>query len=171
MVTKTMIKHCIICGAEFSAPPSSKKITCSPACSKAQKRISHTGKHNTWPAKSRLNQSATMREKGFTDQAKQALKTAMTLPESQRGQQHRSAKIWTLIDPDGAEHTIVNLLDWSRRNAHLFDVVRTDADRERVAANIRSGFEHIARSIQGRMEHPVYRYKGWGLAKPPESKR
>ena len=112
-----------------------------------------------------------MREKGFTEQAQQALKAAMMLPESQRGQQHRSAKVWVLIDPDGEEHTIVNLLDWSRKNAHLFDVVITDADRERVATNIRTGFEHISRSIQGLREHPVYRYKGWGLAKPPEDKQ
>jgi len=36
-----MIKHCVICGAAFEAQPTSKKITCSKACSTVRKAQSH----------------------------------------------------------------------------------------------------------------------------------
>ena len=165
-----MIKHCIICGAEFSAPPSSKKITCSPECSGKRKTLSHNGNHNTWSIKARAIHSERMKAKGLTDSAKKALSAAYSRPDSKRGPQHRNAKVWVLIDPDGAHHTVVNLLDWARQHAHLFDVVDTAEDRERVSRNIRSGFEHISQTILGHREHPVYSYKGWGLASNPKSK-
>lgn len=41
-----MIKRCVICGAEFPAPPSSKKITCSKVCSAKRKSETHSVTQN-----------------------------------------------------------------------------------------------------------------------------
>lgn len=163
-----MIKHCIVCGAEFTAPPSSKKVTCSPDCMTIRKRMSHQGKSNTWSPASKRRQSAAKRRIGFTDQARLALDIALALPDSQRGPDHRSAKVWILIDPDGRQHTVTNLLDWARRHADTFDIVTSDEDRERIANNIRTGFGNISLSMKGLRKHPVSSYKGWGLAQPPQ---
>ena len=165
-----MIKRCVICGAEFTAPPSSKKITCSPECSSRRKTLSHDGKHNVWTMQARLNHSERLKAKGFNDSAKKGLSVANSRPGSKRGPQNRNAKVWVLIDPDGVEHTVVNLLHWSRQHAHEFDAVLTDADRERVALNIRTGFGNICQSMRGTRKHPVYRYKDWGLASFPTHK-
>ena len=113
-------------------------------------------------------QSQVMRDKGLTEQLKQALKIANAMPESQRGPQNRNSKVWTLIDPDGNEVIVINLLDWARKNAHLFDAVHSAEEREHVATNIKSGFVQISRCMQGKRKRPAYSYKGWGLAKPPE---
>lgn len=164
-----MVKHCVVCGAAFNAPPSSKKITCSSECSKARKALTHTDKHNAWSLCARQRLSETRKACCPTlDRARQA---ALALPESQRGPQNRGAKIWTLIDPDGHELEVVNLLHWARINAGLFDIVNDAADRERVAHNISTGFQQIIRSMCGkRPKSPIYTYKGWGIKSLPESK-
>lgn len=86
------------------------------------------------------------------------------------GAQHREAKHWALIDPDGRRHEVTNLLDWARQNAEAFDAVKSDADRERVANNIRSGFGGIVQSMMGRKKHPCMTYKGWRLGDWPRDK-
>lgn len=45
-----MIRHCVVCGAEYSTPPSNNKRTCSPVCSAAWRSRQHKGRHNTWSA-------------------------------------------------------------------------------------------------------------------------
>jgi len=162
-----MIKHCIICGATFAAPPSSKKVTCSPACSAARKTASHTGKRNTWSPEARRQLSARRKAEGYTPNARAGLTAAMARPDSQRGPQHREAKVWTLIDPEGHRHEVTNLLHWARINAHLFDTPADAADRERIANNIRSGFGQIVQSRLGHKKHPCYTYKGWTLGDWP----
>lgn len=165
-----MKRACVICGALFDAPPSSKKITCSKACSAARKTKTHTGVHNVWSDAARAKLSASRKSQGFTDGAKKALDAAMALPESQRGEQHRDAKIWVLIDPTGVRYEIVNLRDWARRHAEWFEIPADDKDRERIANNIRSGFGGILQSMQGRKKHPCFTYKGWRLGDWPRDK-
>lgn len=165
-----MIKHCVICGAAFAAPPSSKKVTCSPACSAARRSASHISVRNAWSDSARRQLSERRRAEGYTPNARAGLTAAMARPDSQRGPLHRSAKRWILIAPDGARHEVVNLLDWARRHAELFDVVQDAADRERVARNIRSGFGQIVQSRLGHRKHPVETYKGWTLADSPREK-
>lgn len=164
-----MIRHCVICGAAFTAPPSSKKITCSAACSTQRKRESHTGVSNHWSDSARATQSKRIKAKG-TEQANRALTIAMALPESQRGPQNRGSKVWVLVAPDGERFEVVNLMDWARHHAHWFDVVVDDADRERVARNIHSGFGGIVQTMMGQRKHPVRTYKGWGLGDWPRDK-
>ena len=165
-----MIKYCVICGAPFQAPPSSKKITCSAACSTKRKTLSHMGKSNQWSEESQQNLSKIRKAQGYSDNAKAGLSAAMALPDSQRGEQHREAKIWVLIAPDDTVYHVINLLDWSRKHAHWFDAVQDDADRERIARNIRSGFGQIVRSMKRLRKHPIYTYKGWRLGDWPREK-
>lgn len=92
---------------------------------------------------------------------------ALALPEGQRGEQNRESKTWELIDPTGNHIIVRNLLDWSRRNYTLFEPA--DADPEKAATRISSGFKAIASSMRGvksRQRH-VSTYKGWSLAAPP----
>ena len=166
-----MIKHCVICGAAFEAPPSSKKITCSKACSTVRKAQSHTGKRNEWSEASRVRLSERRRSEGYSPNAQAGLAAAMALPEGQRGEQHRSAKRWTLIAPDGTRYEVVNLLDWARRHAEWFDVVADDADRDRIAGNVLSGFGGIVQSMMGRKKRPCYTYKGWRLVDWPKDRK
>ena len=165
-----MIKHCVVCGAPFDAPPSSKKITCSKACSSERKSRTHTDIHNAWSADARARQSIRLHSLGATDSTRRGLEAAMTRPDSQRGPNHREAKRWVLIAPDGERFEIVNLMDWARRHAHWFDTVQDDADRERIAGNVRSGFGGIVQSMLGHKKRPCYTYKGWRIGDWPRDK-
>lgn len=166
-----MIRHCVICGTAFNAPPSSKKITCSPTCSAKRKAESHTGVSNAWSESAKLNQSRRLKSQGYSPNARNGLAAAMARPDSQRGQQHRAAKVWLLIDPGGQRHRVVNLMDWARAHAHWFDVPANDADRERIARNIRSGFGQIVQSRLGHRKNNIYTYKGWSLGDWPQDKK
>lgn len=165
-----MVKYCVVCGAPFDAPPSSKKITCSPECSTKRKAASHTGKHNVWSDDAKKRLSAIRKAEGYSASARAGLAAAMQRPDAQRGEQHREAKKWVLVAPDGTVYRIINLLDWARKHAHWFDAVETDSDRERVAHNIRSGFCQIVLSMSGKRKKGIYTYKGWRLGAWPESK-
>ena len=165
-----MVKKCVICGRQFAAPPSSKKVTCSRDCSTIRKVESHTGTSNTWSDESRKRLSAARKSEGYTPSLARAFVAAMARPDSQRGPQNRNAKRWVLIDPSGRRHEFTNLLDWARRHAELFDTVESDADRERVARNIRSGFGGIVLSMSGRRKTPCSTYKGWRLGDWPRDK-
>ena len=166
-----MVKRCIVCGAEFNAPPSSKKITCSKECSVIRKRQSHAGVSNSWSSEARKKWSAKQKAGGFSANAQRGVAAALALPEGQRGPQNRGSKHWVLIDLDGHEHHVINLKDWARRNAELFDTVTDDNDRERVANNIKSGFAQIVRSMQGKRKDTIRTYKGWRVIGPPKGKK
>lgn len=165
-----MVKRCVICGAAFSAPPSSKKVTCSPECSAVRKAQAHAGVRNAWSDGARARLSDRRKAEGYSPSARRGLAAAMALPGSQRGEGHRSAKMWVLIAPDGTRYEVINLLDWARRHAEWFDAVADDADRERIAGNIRSGFGQIVRSMKRLRKHPIYTYKGWRLGDWPREK-
>ena len=45
-----MIRHCVVCGAEFETPPSNNKRACSPACSAEWRSQQHKGRHSKWSA-------------------------------------------------------------------------------------------------------------------------
>lgn len=163
-----MIKHCIICGAAFQSPPSAKKVTCSPACRSIRAARSARTAKRTWSqeAKDRRATDPTIATHMAQIQPA-AVAAAHALPEGQRGPQNRESKVWELIDPTGQHIVVTNLLDWARRNYTLFEPV--DADPEKAARRIASGFEAIASSMRGACsrQRPVSTYKGWGLASLP----
>ena len=165
-----MIRRCVVCGAEFSAPPSSKKITCSPGCSSKRKSASHLGKRNLWPLEARRRLAHDRRGFGYSPASMRGRAIASALPDSQRGPRNRESKCWILVDPSGNIHHVTGLLDWARKHAEDFDTLRDEEDRERVAHNIRAGFGNIVRSILHQPKHPVYTYKGWSLKGPPMPK-
>lgn len=103
----------------------------------------------------------------FESVRKKGSAAAMELPEGQRGPQNRESKVWVLIDPSGNYVTVVNLLDWCRKNYTLFEPPCEDVDR--AAIRVSSGFKAIASSMRGvkSRQRPSTTYKGWGLAKIP----
>lgn len=156
-----MIKHCVICGAEFSTPPSNNKSTCSPACSHKWRSQKHTGATITWGAEARV---AARSRAAKTGNLKNGTAAALKLPEGQRGPQNREAMIWHLRDPDGNPVIAVNLLDWARHHTEDFGMEPTEAS----AINISTGIRNIKRSIEGKIKRngkpmTVSSYKGWTL--------
>lgn len=166
-----MIKYCVICGAAFKSPPSDKKVTCSPAC--RSERCSRQQRGKPRP-KSPAVRAAMANDPAVQERMQwlQPIGTAaaMALPEGQRGPQNRTSKIWELIDPSGKHIIVTNLLDWGRNNYTLFEPA--DADPEKAAIRIRSGFAAIACSMRGvkSRKRPASSYKGWGLAALPRDK-
>ena len=156
-----MKRNCVVCGAEFDAPPSSNKVTCSPACSRVRKVQTHKGKSNRWAAdKCDSARQAAAR----TGNLRRGTAAALKRPDGQRGLEHRDAKVWYLRDPEGNEVVAVNLLDWARHHTADFDMEPTDHN----AFIIASGFRQIKRSIEGKRYRngklsPVSTYKGWTL--------
>lgn len=71
-----MVKRCVICGAAFSAPPSSKKITCSAECSARRRTMSHIGKRNTWSVEARARLSKARKDEGYGAAARRGLAAA-----------------------------------------------------------------------------------------------
>lgn len=158
-----MIRHCVVCGAEYSTPPSNNKRTCSPACSAAWRSRQHKGRHNKWSAAAKQNAAAAAERTGNLAHGTEA---ALALPEGQRGPQNRNAKIWHLRSPEGEPVVAVNLLDWAREHAaDDFGVESTDENAARIAA----GFRQLKRSMEGKLRrkngapYTVSTYKAWTL--------
>lgn len=159
-----MIKTCIICGAEFKASPSDKKVTCSPACRSIRAAQSAKTAKRAWSeaAKQRRRDDPDI-QRQMSDLQAPGVTAALSLPEGQRGPQNRESKVWILIDPEGNHIRVKNLLDWARHNYTLFEP--ESADPEKAAVRIRTGFGAIASSMRGVKcrKRPVSSYKGWGL--------
>ena len=155
-------KRCVVCGKEFEAPPSSKKITCSRECSKAQKQRAHTGLRWTMSEEGRRHMK---REGAALERAREtalsASAIASTLPEGQKGPQNRTCKVYVLKDPDNVLHLAVGLLPWARENYALFEPESSDPCAS--AQRISSGLRAIISKSPSRINHPVSSYKGWQI--------
>lgn len=166
-----MEKQCVICGAVFQAPPSSKKVTCSPACRSIRAANAARTSKRRWneDARQRRSQSSNIRDMMTAIQPK-ASAAAAAIPEGQRGPQNRESKVWILVRPDGHRFTVINLLDWARQNYKLFEPTCTDS--EKAAVRITKGFTAIASSMRGvkSRQRPVSTYKGWSLDELPSGK-
>lgn len=157
-----MKRNCVVCGAEFDAPPSSNKVTCSSACSRVRKVQTHKGKSSRWAAD---KHDSARQAAARTGNLRHGTAAALKRPDGQRGPEHREAKVWYLRDPEGNEVIAVNLLDWARHHTADFDMEPTDHN----AAVIASAFRQIKRSIEGKRYRNgkpslVSTYKGWTLA-------
>lgn len=163
-----MIKYCIICGATFESPPSTKKVTCSPACRSIRAANAARSSHRKWSPEAKARRSADPAVMEHMAELQSiGVAAALALPEGQRGEQNRESKTWELIDPTGNHIVVKNLLDWSRRNYTLFEPA--DAEPGEAAMRISSGFKAIASSMRGvkSRQRPVSTYKGWSLAALP----
>lgn len=160
----------MICGAVFQAPPSDKKVTCSPACrSRRAAMAAKASAGRTWSTEKkarRANDPDVIAKLASIQQI--GSQAALAIPEGQRGPQNRESKVWELIDPDGNHITVTNLLDWARTNYTLFEPPCDDVDA--AARRVSNGIMTIATSMRGARsrQRPVSSYKGWGLARLPE---
>ena len=160
----------MICGAVFQAPPSDKKVTCSPACrSRRAALAAKASAGRTWSTEKkarRANDPDVIAKLASIQQI--GSQAALALPEGQRGPQNRESKVWELIDPDGNHITVTNLLDWARNNYTQFEPPCDDVDAS--ARRVSNGIMTIATSMRGARsrQRPVSSYKGWGLARLPE---
>ena len=163
-----MLKKCVICRATFKAPPSSKKVTCSPAC-RSKRAADAARRGHKWSDDARRRRASDPYViAGLSRVSADGLAAAAALPEGQRGPQNRESKMWELIDPDGNHITVTNLLDWARNNYTLFEPPCDDVDA--AARRVSNGIMTIATSMRGARsrQRPVSSYKGWGLARLPE---
>ena len=166
-------KTCVICGKPFKIYPSeSERQCCSKKCGAALRTQNGKRGGTRWSAEAknafRHNQAAA---KAREASSPKGLAAAALLPENQKGPQNREALVWVLIDPSGNQHCVVNLLDWARKNKHLFFDEGISGD---VAANrIANGFRAIASSMRGvsSRKRPVQSYKGWSLAGLPHPQK
>lgn len=166
-----MTKYCVICGAPFSVPPSSKKVTCSPECRSKRAAISSSNTNRKWSAEAKARRAADVRIIAQLSSIQDiATAAALERPDGMRGPEHRASKIWTLIDPSGNKIIVTNLLDWARKNYDLFEPQCDDVDA--AAARISKGFQAIASSMRGvkSRERPARHYKGWSLDGLPYNK-
>lgn len=164
-------KICVICGKPFTVSPSSEKQQCCSRKCGTELRTRNGNREYGWDnaAKERRKNDAEVSDR-MRNLQPMAVEAALKLPGGQRGEQNREARIWTLVDPEGNYHRVVNLLDWARENKRLFFEESIPDD---VAANrIASGFRAIASSMRGveSRKRPVCSYKKWKLAKLPEDK-
>ena len=150
-----MIKKCVVCGADFYAPPSSGKATCSSECSKTYKSKLRMGRTLSDEAKRKISEKAKAR--GFYPNLKKGTKAAMNSEKAGRTESNSSAKMWMIVSPDGKSYTVTNLSNWIRNNIHFFDCEPTDKNVTRIA----HGFYTIKKNIKTNQRGQTY--KGWTI--------
>lgn len=171
MSRSSMIKHCVICGGAFCAPPSSKKVTCSKEC-RSKRAAASASRGHKWSSEAKQRRAKNPNVKRQMDALQSVGQAAAhALPGGRRGPQNRESKVWELVTPDGDHITVTNLLDWSRLNYTLFEPPCDNVDA--AAIRVSTGFRAIASSMRGAKSRPraVTTYKGWSLAKLPEKRR
>lgn len=158
-------RKCVICGKEFECYPSDKKVTCSNECRRERQRRLVSKKPVKWSegAKKRLS------ERGQTENLKLGTDAAKESPIAGRFETNQNAKIWTLVDPEGNEIEVRNLLLWCREHTELFGKPPGDKSAEQISC----GFRAIAQTMTGARGRPgkqkgAMSYFGWTLKRPPE---
>lgn len=158
-------RKCIICGNSFRCYPSDKRVTCSKDCQRERARRQIKKSPVKWGEEARKRLS----QKGKTSNLRLGTEAAKRSPAAGRFETNHTAKVWTLIDPDGGEHVVRNLRLWARDHTELFDKPCTD----KSAVQITSGFAAIAqtlkraRGVKGK-PNGATTYFGWRLKKLPE---
>lgn len=146
-------KECVVCGAEFEAPPSSKKITCSPRCSSTRKRETHLGKRHPWSDDARARLAA----RGQTRNLAKGTPAAQQSPIAGPFETNREAKIWRLLSPTGERYEVRNLALFCREHPELF------GDEPELAY---AGLRQVQAWLQGKTRRRVSQWKGWTLERP-----
>ena len=145
-------KKCVICGKEFNAPPSSKKITCSQECSSARKSQSHKGVRNQWNKESRAKLSA----QGRTANLLLGTPAARASPISGPFETNRNAKHWILKSPEGILHEFDNLNLFIRSHPEWFSNPKSASTALRASAACLAG-----NPAPSRKARQFSQYKGW----------
>lgn len=148
-----MIKKCVVCGAEFYAPPSSKKITCSSACSRKRKSEVLKGHTISEETKNKISEKAKRQDR--TEILSKGNQASQKSPKSGRFDTNVSAKDWILISPEGIRYECHSMINFVRKNPELFGINGDDESVNRCAAGIRAIKGNI---LHGRRGHT---YHGW----------
>ncbi len=148
------IKRCVICGSEFNAPLSSKKITCSKQCSARYRTLFIRGVKRSEEARKKMSDKAKERE---NEQLKLGTPAAQKSEKAGRFVTNSSAKQWVLMSPDKKIYPCTNLMEFIRRNTELFGCELT----EKNVQNIAHGFFTIKKNIKRKKGSVTY--KGWTL--------
>lgn len=158
-------KVCVICGKCFPSPPSAKVVTCSPPCRSARARMARLARtdlnHFTEAQRKKFRESE--RRKAVSKYAQSmATEAALKLPAGQRGCQNRTSKLWIIVTPSGQKVAAINLVQFVRDNADIFDIDPID---DNAVHSIASGFRIISRTYLGKNKgRPVYHCHEFGLA-------
>lgn len=152
---KRMIKKCVECGAEFTAPPSSKKITCSNEC--RNKRCSRLLSGHTVSDEAKIKISQAAKKRGYSDNFKKGTVAAMASEKAGRNENNSSAKTFLIVSPDRRQFEVTNLRHWIRNHADMFDCKGTDEDIDRIA----HGFYTVKKNIKKNQRGQTY--KGWTI--------
>lgn len=144
------VRRCVICGAEFNAPPSSNKVTCSTPCRRERARRAATGRKRTWSEEKRARYKA----RGPSPNLKLGTPAARNSPKSGPFETNQNALVWTIRSPEGVAYTVRNLKLWLREHAEILPGTPEQAW---------AGIMQIKRSMDGKTKRPVTQWKGWTL--------
>lgn len=148
-------RACVVCGSPFAAPPSSKRLTCSPACATARRRQAHAGKRNQWSPEARARLGA----RGQTANLALGTPAARRSPVAGPYDTNQEAKVWSVVHIESGWHAEVrNLRKWCRDHPHLF----APDPWERAYAGLRQ----VQAWLMGKRARQVSRWKGWTLSGP-----
>lgn len=150
-----MIKKCVQCKAEFYAPPSSKKITCSKECSSAHRKEMLTGVKRSEEVKENMSKSAKERQ-SFQNLSK-GTPSAKVSAKGGRFETNSNAKGWVLLSPDKKVYKCVNLQEFIRKNIELFECELTDENVSRIS----HGFYRAKKNIKENSN--TITYKDWTI--------
>lgn len=152
---KKMIKKCVECGAEFSSPPSSKKVTCSKECQIKRKSRILSGHKVSDETKTKISRAA--KKRGYSENLKRGSAAAAISEKAGRNVNNSSAKTYLLLSPDGKQFNVTNLNHWIRNHIDLFDCIGTDEDISRISHGFYTVKKNIKKNIRGQT------YKGWTI--------
>ena len=150
------IKKCVVCGAQFYAPPSSKKITCGKECSRVRKLKTHAGQR----CKEKTKAAISAANKGKRPPTYTSFVAANKASEkTQRTEMNSAAKWWKIRNIDsGEEYEFVSLSNFIRTHPELFDV---DAADDTAVHRVCAGFHTIKRNLK--TGKSCITYKGWQI--------
>jgi hypothetical protein len=151
-------RSCVVCGTVFFAPPTSKKISCSKACSGIRKKQTHQGKTNLWSKAARDK----LRAKGKTANLALGTPAAQLSPVAGPFETNQEAKRWWLVKlSTHEEYAVTNLRKFCRDHPALFAPDKWE--------NAYAGLRQVQAWMAGKRPRAVTRWKDWTLARPGES--
>ena len=148
-------KICAVCGKPFDCSPSSKKVTCSPECSRIHRSRVHRGVSNRWNAEAKARKSA----EGITGNLRMGTPAARQSPKSGRFETNVNAQHWIVKSPTGVTYEFTNLMLWARGHCELFGKPSNDKSARQIA----NGFYTAKRAMLGKPRQHTPSYMGWKI--------
>lgn len=150
-----MIRKCTECGKEFNCSPSDKIVTCGKECSRKRRSRLLMGHKQSKETSKKISEAAKGRDMSKIQDL--GTSAAMKSPKSGKFVTNYSAKRWILLSPDKEIYDCVNLAEFVRTHADLFDIEPTDENVYRVC----HGFFTIKKNLK--RKKGTITYKDWTL--------